>query len=251
MILYLNDWVNKHPGAIADLKTTNDSFKMYAVKMHKMGIKNCAFCLALHNPALQGVDPHSDDLSVEEIILIVDECSENPWYFFREVVRVPAQGVEKGVVLRANRGNISLYWLYFNHVTTLLIQPRQTGKSVSTDILMVWLLSVGSVRSSINLLTKDDTLRVNNVKRIKDIMSELPAMLQLRSKTDTNNTEKITVNSNNTQYITSVAQNNPKSAYNVGRGMTFPTNQVDEIAYINYADITIPAMLPAQGKMAA
>ena len=116
---------------------------------------------------------------------------------------------------------------------------------------MVWLLSVGSVRSNINLLTKEDTLRVANVKRIKDIMSELPPYLRLRTRTDVNNTEKITVNSNNTQYITSVAQNNPKSAYNVGRGMTFPTNHVDEIAFINYAEITIPAMLPAQGKLAA
>ena len=251
MILYKRDWIDKHPGAIADTKTTNDSFRIFAAKLVKMGVKNAAFCLALHNPRLQGVDPFDPNLTDEQLIMIGVECEQNPWYFFREIVRVPAAGAAKPVKFNANRGNMSLYWLFFNHVTTLLIQPRQTGKSLSTDVLMVWLMMVGATNTNINLLTKDDTLRVANVKRIKDIMSELPSYLKLRDRNDTNNTEKITVNANKNSYITNVAQNNPKSAYNIGRGMTFPINQVDEIAFVNYIEITLPAMLPASGKIAA
>jgi len=247
MILYKRDWIDKHPGAIADTKTTNDSFRIFAAKLVKMGVKNAAFCLALHNPRLQGVDPFDPNLTDEQLIMIGVECEQNPWYFFREIVRVPAAGAAKPVKFNANRGNMSLYWLFFNHVTTLLIQPRQTGKSLSTDVLMVWLMMVGATNTNINLLTKDDTLRVANVKRIKDIMSELPSYLKLRDRNDTNNTEKITVNANKNSYITNVAQNNPKSAYNIGRGMTFPINQVDEIAFVNYIEITLPAMLPASG----
>jgi len=210
-----------------------------------MGISNCLFHLALHNKDLVGVDPHSKDITKEQIAMIIDEISENPWYMLREIVRIPAVASVDTTMLRGNRGNISLYWLFFNHITTMLIQPRQTGKSVSADALIGSLLSALTINTDITLLTKDDALRVKNVTRLKELLASLPTYLQLRTRKDTNNTEKITVTNLGNTYITAVAQASAKAAINLGRGMTTPIVQVDEIAYINNIDVTLPAMLPA------
>lgn len=251
MILYKDDWVNKHPYAIIDYKTSNKSFLRLAGIYRKMGVENAEFMLALHNPLLQGVNPHSPDITQEQVMMVSQECTENPWYFIREVVRVPASGSPEPVMFRANRGNISLFWLFLNHITTMLIQPRQTGKSISTDILMMWVLQIGAVNVHANLLTKDDALRTNNVKRVKELMDILPRYLDLRSRKDTNNTEKVTIKRVDNIYTTAVGQASAKAALNLGRGMTIAINQIDEIAFVNNIDVTLPALLAAAGERAA
>jgi hypothetical protein len=244
MILFKVDWKN-YPHAIIDTKTPNKSWVRAAGIFKAMGIENAEFCLALHNPMLQGLDPFSPDITQEQIIAITTEAKENPWYFFREIVRLPAVAGADSVPLRANRGNIALFWLFFNHITLMLIQIRQTGKSVSTDSLMVYLLCIATVNTDINLLTKDDSLRVKNIERIKEIIEELPPYFQLRDRSDTNNSEKITINALGNTYNSSVAQASEKAATNLGRGMTLAITHVDEIAYVNNIDITLPKMLAA------
>jgi len=145
--------------------------------------------------------------------------------------------------MRANRLNIAMWWLFFNHVTQLDIALRQVGKSISSDAVMVYLLTIGAIKTDMHLLTKDDSLRVKNVQRVKDLISGLPYYLNLKMKGDTNNTEKVTINRLGNQYLTSVAQASPKAALNLGRGMTIAVNQIDEIAFIKNNDITIPALL--------
>ena len=77
MILFANDW-KKHPSAIVDLKTRNKSAIRLALLYKEMGIKNYAFPLALHDPSLQGVDPFSPDLTIEQINAIAIETANNP-----------------------------------------------------------------------------------------------------------------------------------------------------------------------------
>ena len=242
MILFKKDW-EKYPSAIPDLDTSNQSFVRYAGLLKGMGIENHSFCLALHNPNLRGVDPRSKDLTPKQIVAIVKECKGNPWYIFREIIRLPPSGNDIPIPLEANRGNMSLYWLFFNHVTTLLIQPRQTGKSVSTDALMVALLNILTVSTNAHLLTKDDSLRVANIKRIKEIVTHLPFYLKLKTKTDTNNTEKITVNRLGNAYLTAVPQASIKAAKNIGRGLTITTHHIDEIAFISNLKHTLSGLL--------
>lgn len=246
MILYLNDW-NKYPSAIVDTTTKNKSFLEYAGLLKKMGVKNHAFCLALHNPKLQGIDPYDPNLTDVQQSMIAIEVKTNPWYFFREIVRLPPSGGVDPIPFRGNRGNISLFWLFFNHVTTLLIQPRQTGKSVSTDCLMVLLLMLSLSNTQMNLLTKDESLRATNVARIKNIMTFLPPYLDLRNRNDANNTEQITVNALGNIYHTAVGQASEVSAFNKGRGMTLAINHIDELAFVPNIHITLPEMLSASG----
>ena len=183
MILFLNDW-QKYPGAIAHTQTSNTSWLEMAKIYNYMGIKNHMFLLALHDPVLLDVDPFDEKISIENQLRVAYECKINPWYYFREVARIPAGSGEDAVKLRANRGNIALYWCFFNHVMTFLIQIRQTGKSVSVDELSTYLLNIRCRKTDINLLTKDDVLRGKNIQRLKDIDVELPFYLKQRTKAD-------------------------------------------------------------------
>lgn len=252
MILFLEDWdLEVNSGAIVDTKTSNPTFLRLAGLYKSMNVVNHSFLLALHDSKLQGVDPYDEYLPEETIVRIVTECKRNPWYFFREVARVPSSSGTEPVRFRANRGNISLFWLFFNHITTLLIQPRQTGKSFSTGMLFRSLLSILCNNVKMNLLTKDNKLRVSTIEVIKDIEKELPWYLKLTDKKDTNNSEEITVNALGNKLSSHLARMSPKDARNIGRGLTSPIFHIDEIAYLNNIDITLPAALASGGKLVA
>lgn len=244
MLLFLDDW-KRFPNAIADTDTTNKSWLEIAKLYYHMGIKNHMFPLALHDPKLRGVDPFDPNISLENQFRVAAECKVNPWYYFREVARAPAGSGENATPLFANRGNIALYWCFFNHVMTVLIQIRQTGKSLSLDELATYLLNIRLRNTEINLLTKDDQLRVRNVKRLKAIDSELPFYLMQRSKKDANNNEVITINSLKNSLTTHVPQASPKAADKIGRGLTSPIFFIDEGPFQPNVHISVPAALSA------
>ena len=242
MILFLEDW-NKYPSAVVHTTTANTSWLRLAYVYKQMGIKNHVFHLALHNPNLANIDPWSSDLTQDEIIMIVAECKENPWYFFREVVRIPARGAGDGVPLRANRANISAWWLFFNHITTLLLQPRQTGKTLTETSLTGYIIDIAAVNTDVFVLTKDDALRMKTVQDVKDFLENLPWYLYLKKRSDVYNTEQITIKDLGNVLRTAVAQSSHKAANNVGRGFTIGICMIDEFAFIKNIDITLPVLL--------
>lgn len=246
MILFLDDW-RLYNSAIVHWDTRNTSYLDLAAKYKLVGIRNNFFFLALHNPQLKNIDPHSEHLTLREKAMIALECRQNPWYYFREVARAPAiSGTKSGPVL-ANRSTIALWWCFFNHITIILTQPRQTGKSFATDQLMTVLLNFLCNNTQINLLTKDDTLRSANIARLKDIYDELPGYLKFKDKSDANNTESITINKFNNKYIAHVPQSSPKNAYKLGRGLTSPIIQVDEAPFQPNIEIAMGSSLGAMG----
>jgi len=120
-VRFLKDFYNYK--AAPDLKTGNTTFLRTAEVFRQQGIKNYYFILQLNNRILQGVNPHADDLTNEQMLMIAEECRSNFWYFLREVCMLkPDQP------FMANRGNISFIWNYLNHITTYMIMPRQQGK---------------------------------------------------------------------------------------------------------------------------
>ena len=241
MILFANDW-KKHPSAIVDLKTRNKSAIRLALLYKEMGIKNYAFPLALHDPSLQGVDPFSPDLTIEQINAI--ETANNPWYFYREILRVVSSGSLDGSPLEFNRANMGYVWLCRNHVTTMLIQPRQTGKSLVADGDKIWILNTKS-NIKMGLFTKDNALRVKNIGALKDLQSGLPWYINRITKADSNNSENITVNALNNRLDTMVGQESAQGALKVARGSTLPILHNDEGPFTPNADISIPVALAA------
>jgi hypothetical protein len=247
MILFEDDW-KKYPTAIIDTMTSNQSYVRLAKLYQKMGIRNNAFCLALINPQLQGLNPFDPDLTLEQMAMIAIECATNPWYYMREVARVPAIGAGEATPFEGNRGNVALFWCFFNHVMTFLIQIRQTGKSLSTDLLMTLLMNFMCQNTEINLLTKDEILRKTNIDRLKKCIDELPPyLIQRNAKLDTNNTEAITIKALQNIYKTHVPQASEKGAYKLGRGLTSPIMHIDEAPFQPNVKIAVGSALAATG----
>ena len=244
MVLFMEDWL-RYPSAKPNYDTKNESYLKLAGTYYAMGVKNYAFMLALHDQSLKDVDPFSPSLTELEMVKIAIECKINPWYYFREIAKVPARSGSDAVPLLANRGNIALYWCFFNHVMTYLVQIRQTGKSISTDVLDSYLLNIRCRGTTINLLTKDDALRSENIQRLKDIIDEMPFYLKQRSKKDLDNTELINISSLGNWYKAHLPQKAKKFALNTGRGMSSPIFRVDEGPFQANIEISLPAALAA------
>lgn len=245
-IMFLNDWL-AYPDAVIDTQTTNRSAVDLAAKLRQMGVKNHAFFLALHNPDLQGVDPFSHTLTSAQMEDIGIEIKNNPWYYFREIGRVPALAGGTSGRIEFNRANIALWWCFLNHIITLLTQPRQTGKSFSTDHLSNYLMNFRCTHTTIHLLTKDDKLRAENIERLKNIYNELPDYLNFKTRADSNNTEELTVKALSNAFKAHVPRSDVKGANNLGRGMTTPILLGDEGPFQKNLDIALPAAVGAMG----
>ena len=242
MILYLEDWT-RYPGAIIDNRTNNESFLKLAALLRAMGVRNHFFLLALHQPLLQGVDPFSDELTYLQKEAIVIECRYNPWYFFREVLRV---GVGASASrFRANRGLVSMIWTYFNCIDYSMIMPRQRGKSVTADGLNIYQLLFGMRESEIFLFTKDISLRKKNIKRLKETISRLPRWLNPTNGDDLDNTEVVTCVAMGNLLKTGVGQAQVDRANNVGRGESLKLTQTDEGVVIPNVHISVPVLMSA------
>lgn len=246
-ILFLQDY-ERFPTAAPDDTTSNISYLRLASKYQQMGIRNYYWHLTLVNQSLKGIDPRHPDLDAATIMAIAYECAINPWYYFREIAHVPGQSGSNSRPLLGNRGNMCLFWCFFNHITNILIQVRQTGKSISADSLMVYLLYVLCFDTNINLMTKDSRLRIENIDRLKSIATTLPYYLDFSSKKDANNGIEITVMKRRNKLKTHVPQSSLQLALNSGRGMTTPILFVDESPFQRYISTSLPAALPAMSE---
>lgn len=242
MILFLQDW-KKFPRAVVDIHTRNKSWLRLAGLLKSMGIKNHGFILALHNPDLAGIDPHDPTISDDTRKAIAIESAINPWYFFREVARLRGN-----IMVEANRLNIAMWWMFFNHQTTLCIAPRQIGKSSAVWLLDTYILEVAGMNTELHLLTKDDNLRVKSIRDIKAIIEYLPWYMNLKSKKDTYNTEQITVGALNNVYHTAVARSSEVDAASIGRGLTVACHRIDEFAFIKNIEVTLSSLMPTATK---
>jgi len=243
MILFKDDWL-KYPNAIVDLNTRSQSALKTAKVFKKMGVDNHAFLLQLHNPVLSGVDVYKET-SNELKLLIGEELAINPWYYFREVAMAPPSGGIEPVPFRLNRANTALYWLFYNSLTTMLIQCRQTGKTLSVEQLTINLLEYYTMNSAMGLFTKDSSLRTKNIEELKSIMDTLPDWLDFRTKHDSNNTVDITVSNKHNILNTAVGQPTKAAAGKVFRGDTKPIITIDEAAFIINIGISLSSLLPS------
>lgn len=248
VILFKEDW-RKFPSAIPDVNTKNVSFLRLVSLYKKMGIKNADFCLALFQPELSGVDPFDPNLDDATKVKIMLEAKYNPWYYFREIARIPPTSGNNPVAFRANRGNIALFWSFFNHVDFGLLQPRQTGKSVSTDVLMTGMMYIWGENTVINLITKDTKLKNANIERLKVMMDLLPKYIHTKDYLDADNQDLMTCVRLGNKYKSSVGRNDKLAADKLGRGLTVPIMHFDELAYINWIEASLPVAL-ASGSAA-
>ena len=241
-ILFQDDW-RKHPKAIIHYETKNVSFLRLAEIYHKLGVNNCAFHLSLLQPELKDIDPFSENLSIVEKQKILYECKYNFWYFLREISKVPVPGSLTPTHFAANRGNISLYWYFLNHITTVIVILRQTGKTTLLMNLVVYLLNFGTTNAFINLLTKSESLKTETLKKVKALLDEIPDYLNFSTKKDIFNNDEASIACFNNKFKGNLSSASPKQAEKVGRGFTSPINIIDEAAFIENIAIAMGAML--------
>jgi len=242
-ILFMSDWVDKHPNAIIHYETTNHTFLRLAEIYHRMGVANNAFHLSLLQPDLKYIDPFDETLPIEIKAKILYECKNNFWYFLREVIRIPVPGSLVPAKFIANRGNIALYWLFFNHVMTLIVILRQTGKTTMLMSLVTYLLNFGTTNIFINLLTKSEGLKAETLSKVKQLFEELPEYLNFSTKKDIFNSDEVKLATFNNKFKGNLSSSSPKQAEKVGRGFTSPINIIDETAFIENIAIALGAML--------
>lgn len=246
--LYISDW-GKYPTARPHLTTSNKSAIRLVTSLKRMEIKNHLLPLMLVDQELLKINPHSKNLTLNEKSRIVAECVINPWYFFREVLRAPASSGGATRPFRLTRGNFAMYWLFFNHITTINIWPRQEGKSFCMDCLDIYLMNVACKNTSFQLLTKDDDLRTANITRLKEIEEALPSYMRRRGKFDARNNSEYTVKALKNRYKGHLPSLSPKRAYKVGRGLTSAMFRIDELVFQPNIGLSLPSALTA-GKMA-
>jgi hypothetical protein len=155
--------------------TKNESFLRMHRHLRKRGIGNDKFFLRLNDPDLAGVDPHSPNLTRLQKAKVIKEVMSNPWYFYREVVRIPVPGGVKPFEL--HRGNMAVLWAMHMNVKTCTLLPRQSYKTISTACVFLWIYRFGTTNSNVifsNKELKDSRL---NLKRLKDIDKLLPSYL--------------------------------------------------------------------------
>lgn len=242
MILFKDDW-KRYPNAIIHYETKNLTFIRLAEIYYQMGVSNNAFHLSLLDPALKDIDVYDPNLTLQQKARVVRECKLNPWYVFREVLRIPIPGSLVPTKFRADRANIALYWLFFNHVMTLIVILRQTGKTTSLMSLVTGILNFWSSNTFINLLTKSEGLKAETLAKVKSLFEELPDYLNFSDKKDIFNSDEVRLREVDNVFKGNLSSSSPKQAEKVGRGFTSPINIIDEGAFIENIAIAMGAML--------
>ena len=137
---------------IIDWKTKNASFIELHNDLRRLGIKNNTFFLKLYDRDLQNIDPFSPALPLEMQIKVYLECVVNPWYYLREIARVPSPGkpIEPGGgdQYQIDRTNLATWYLFLHHIDTYASKPRQCGKTQDALHKVNYAYHFGSTSSS-------------------------------------------------------------------------------------------------------
>ena len=247
-----------------DWETSNLSFLQVASDLKKLGIKNNMFFLRLYDKGLQGIDPHGPitAMSTELTQRIMAECMRNPWYYLREVCRIPDQGNSKGIPYKLNRANLAATWCFVNNIDHYLTIPRQIGKTQSVLANLTWAYLFGTSNSSFAFFATSQELASENLERLKMQRELLPSYLRLRQDcvidavlgtkdNEIDNVRKIYNPLTKNTIVTKAKATSKESAVKLGRGNTLPITYMDEAEFINFIDEIMMASGPAYSTAAA
>lgn len=227
--------------------TTNKSFLELHKDLKTLGVQNNKFFLALYDKSLDGIDPYSPVMPLEMQARIFRECVINPWYFLREIARVPEDGKPiapgGGTQFQIDRNSAATWYLFLNGIDHFSSKPRQCGKTVDAIAKINYAYHFGALSASITFGNKDSTLNKMNLSRLKAQRDLLPLWLQMKTSIDTTTmkvlkgTENVTSMKNpvtkNTIILLPTA-NTESRADGLGRGFTSSIQFWDEFEWMPY-----------------
>ena len=257
-------YIHETNNVFYDSETTNLSFLQVAADLKKLGVKNNMFFLRLYDRGLQGIDPHGPItvMSNELCQRIMAECIRNPWYYLREVCRIPDQGNSNGIPYKLNRANLAATWCFVNNIDHYLTIPRQIGKTQSIIANLTWAYLFGTTNSSFAFFATSQELASENLERLKAQRELLPPYLRLRQDcvidailgtkdNEIDNIRKIYNPLNKNTIVTKPKASSKEAAIKLGRGNTLPITYIDETEFVDYVDEIVKAAGPAFSTAAA
>ena len=237
------------------MTTNNQSFLDMYYYLKMKGIANNSFFLALYDTGLASIDPRDPKLPDSWKARVLRECMINPWYFLREIVRIPDTGgqVGGGVRYKLDRGNLALNFGFCNNWNMFLELPRQFGKTTSALCWYLWVFNFKTTNSEIMFMNKKHEDSKMNLTRLKNIRATLPSYLQMDTQygldgkklKPKNNVETLEHISNGNKISTKPGARSKSAANSLGRGCTMPIHWYDEYAFILYNKIIYDAATPA------
>lgn len=235
--------------------TANKSFLDMHYWLKLSGRKNNAFFLAIYDTGLANIDPRDPNLPEMWKARVLRECMINPWYFLREIVRIPDTGgvVGSGVRYKLDRGNLALNFGFCNNWNMFLELPRQFGKTTSALCWYLWVFNFKATNSEIMFMNKKHEDSKMNLARLKNLRATLPSYLQMdtmygidgKKLKPKSNVETLEHVSNGNKISTKPGARSRSAANSLGRGCTMPIHWYDEYAFILYNKIIYDAATPA------
>lgn len=238
---------------IYDYKTMNKTFLKVANELRETyHVKNNLFMLKLYDENLQGVDPYSDSLTMEDKARIFRECKNNIWYFLREVSRIPTTGASS-IPFKLSIANCAQMYLIEHNVNYLMILPRQQGKTIGETAFIVWATLFGTENCNTIYMNKNFTQTKYNLKLFKDQRDSLPKRLVdfISTPEDIDNTEHLQLKSNNNTINLMASATSKDNADKAARGLTAAIVWADEIAFMAHNETIFAAFVPAWKTAAA
>jgi hypothetical protein len=227
------------------LSTKNTSFLNIYKSLRQRGIRNSGFFLNLFDEDLEFVDPHDPNLDSATKTKIIIEIRRNPFYFVREVSRIPIAG--GSIPFELNLGNLAILFCMFCNLNFTAMLPRQKGKTQGTITGFVWIFHFNTINSDImfgNKKLEDSKL---NLRRFKDQQELIPQwMLRINKRLDQDNITNYRLENTKNNIQVLPAPRSVKEADKLGRGCTIPMLWLDEFAFINLSDVLYKAASPAQ-----
>ena len=219
-----------------DFGTKNSSFLITAQELKTLGIKNYYFMLEVKHPELgvADIDPFDENISADNAGRIIGECRDNPWFFFREIARVPVAGAGnvRPILLRPSAAAI---WCFMNSIDFLLCQPRQTYKTTWCTIILSYgfLFSYQNVKIPMLHLKLEKVLKFAG--QLRDYICALPKYMNpWSSMKKLPGTKSLIYEKHNTQIVPLASADSDVKAGDILRGDTIYMAYIDEYEYLKH-----------------
>lgn len=240
-------------GKYYDMGTPNVSFLQVANDLQTLGVEHWYFLLEIKDVSLINVNPHAVDKdghstnTKEEVERINTECRFNPWYYLREVARIPAPGRPTGIPYAANRGNIAQAWCILKGIDSWLCLTRQKGKTKSALCIQGWAYSYGTSNTKFIFINKDGENAKINLQDFADQIDILPEYMQFKYVLDEdgkvikgrNSATKMRHPITKNEIVVTSKAPNPSEAAKKGRGLSAAILHFDEVEFTPFIDVIV------------
>ena len=235
-------------GKYYDFGTKNQSFIQTAYELKTLGNKNFYFMLEVRYPQLgvQDIDPFKPNITSEEIGKIVIECKANPWFFFREVARVPARGMPKPFQAYLHRSSCAMVWCYIHSIDFIVNQPRQTFKTTWTLLITLYSFIFELKNADIPFAHLNEAQVIRNIEMFRDYVYALPPYMNpWLTKQKMPGVKSIKYDQHNVTKKFMAQADSEVNAKDRLRGWTLFTGFFDEWEYIDFITDIIAGAAPA------